>query len=81
MDTAAYFVDRIKSSSGNFAVASIPAYVRLDLGLVWKATRNLELSVWGQNLLDNAHPEFGTTQTPVITENPRTLYGQIKWRF
>ncbi len=59
----------------------IAAYVRLDLGLSWHPTRNLELGIWGQNLLDNQHPEFTSFKTPLVTEVPRSVLGKITLRF
>ncbi|MFC2140177.1 TonB-dependent receptor plug domain-containing protein [Candidatus Auribacterota bacterium] len=32
-------------------------YVRLDLGMTYRPTNNIELQIWGQNLLDSQHYE------------------------
>ena len=61
--------------------AGIPDYVRLDLGVVWHATKNLELGVWGQNLIDNRHAEFYSYKTPLITEIPRGVFASVTLRF
>lgn len=38
--------------------SGVPAYATLDARLAWKAERDIEVSLVGQNLLDSAHPEF-----------------------
>ncbi|HXI82641.1 MAG TPA: TonB-dependent receptor [Verrucomicrobiae bacterium] len=57
----------------------VPQYVALDVHLGWRATKNLELSIVGQNLLDPQHPEFGMPATR--TEVQRSVYGKITCRF
>ncbi|HEY6167339.1 MAG TPA: TonB-dependent receptor, partial [Verrucomicrobiae bacterium] len=59
----------------------VPSYVRLDLGLVWRPTKSLEVGVWGQNLLDGRHPEFPADITTLQTEVPRSVLGKMTWRF
>jgi iron complex outermembrane receptor protein len=80
LNAAAYFVDAIQTplSQGLMQHAS---YVRLDLGLAWRPHQQLELSVWGQNLMDDRHSEFSSFQTSTATEVPRGLFGKITWRF
>ena len=53
------------------------------LGLTWKPIKNLELSLWGQNLLDDKHPEYAHDQflTVGAGEIQRSFYGKITWRF
>jgi iron complex outermembrane recepter protein len=80
-NAAAYFVDEIQSVPGGTTTVTIPAYARLDLGLTWRPNSHLELSIWGQNLLDEGHPEFASYKTSNVTEIPRSIYGQITWRF
>jgi iron complex outermembrane receptor protein len=53
--------------------------VALDVHLGWRPTKNLELSIVGQNLLDPQHPEFGTPATR--TEVQRSVYGKVTCRF
>jgi iron complex outermembrane receptor protein len=40
---------------------AIPAYTTLDARFGWKLRQDLELSLTGQNLLDQNHAEFGTS--------------------
>jgi iron complex outermembrane receptor protein len=56
----------------------VPAYTELDLRLGWRATDRLELSLVGQNLLDEQHAEFWTA---VPKEVERSFYGKATWRF
>ena len=53
---------------------AVDSYFSLDVRLAWHY-RNIELSVVGQNLLDELHPEFG------VQEIPRSVYGRmtIRW--
>ncbi len=80
LNGAAYYVDHISPPVGGGQV-SIPGYVRLDVGLTWRPVKSLEIGVWGQNLSDNRHPEFGNYKTPLQTEVPRGVLGKITWRF
>jgi len=75
-----YCMNSIESPYG-LGATQIPSYVRLDLGLVWHATKNLELGIWGQNLIDDRHTEFTSYKTSQITEIPRSVMGKITWRF
>jgi iron complex outermembrane receptor protein len=56
----------------------VPSYFTFDLRAAWQF-KNLELSVVGQNLWDNQHPEFGLAATR--QEIPRSVYGKVTWRF
>jgi len=80
LNGALFYVDRVSPNSGGVRVP-ISSYVRLDIGVVWRPTHSLELGVWGQNLLDNQHAEFGSHQTSYRTEVPRSVLGKITWRF
>ncbi|MBD9358800.1 TonB-dependent receptor plug domain-containing protein [Methylomonas albis] len=61
---------------------SIPAYIALDLRLGWHPHKNLELSLSGQNLLDNQHPEFSDVlYIPVASQIQRGYLAQISWHF
>src|SRR6266516_4160343 len=51
-DVTARYVDTLPSPN-------VPSYLTFDVRLAWTPIPRLELSVVGQNLLDNQHPEFG----------------------
>jgi iron complex outermembrane receptor protein len=61
----------------------IESYMTLDARFAWKPTKNLELSIVGQNLFDNQHPEIGSEQvfSSSVTEVERSVYGKITWEF
>jgi hypothetical protein len=46
--------------------------------LGWKPRRDLELSLTGQNLFDNAHAEFGNALTR--GEFGRSVFLKLLWR-
>jgi iron complex outermembrane recepter protein len=80
LNAAAYYVDSIESPLDNDYV-KIDSYVRVDLSAVWRPMEELELSITGQNLLDNRHVEYGSFKTSRLTEIPRTVLGRVTWSF
>lgn len=69
INTALYWYDNVQSDN-------IPSYFRYDLGVTWKLKDNIELSLWGQNLTDDQHPEYGST-----AEIESGVYGKITMTF
>jgi iron complex outermembrane recepter protein len=61
-------------------VHNVSSYVTADLRLAWRPTVNLELSLVGQNLLDDRHPEQTSTIGAPTFEVPRGFYGKVTWR-
>lgn len=59
----------------------IKEFTRLDLRLGWQLSKELELSLVGQNLLDDRHGEFADGESSPYTEVPRTIYGRLQFRF
>jgi iron complex outermembrane receptor protein len=57
-------------------VPAVPRYLGLDARLAWRATEQIELSVVGQNLIDNHKLEF-----PGGTEVERSFFGKVAGRF
>jgi iron complex outermembrane receptor protein len=58
---------------------SIEGYAELDLRLAWRGWKQIELSLVGQNLLHDHHPEFGV---PLQRgEIQRGVYGKVAWGF
>lgn len=58
---------------------AMPGYTTLDARLGWWASRRLEVSVWGRNLLDRQHAEFVTTNS-LNEEVHRRVAIQATWR-
>lgn len=55
---------------------AVPGYTALDARLGWRAKRNIELSLVGQNLLDPGHPEWGPAATR--SEIERALFVRLR---
>ncbi|MDP2169896.1 MAG: TonB-dependent receptor [Rhodocyclaceae bacterium] len=71
-----------KIITGSFMTTVTPAYTSLDMRLAWKAGRDLEISLVGQNLLDSSHPEIVMAEilsAPVKIE--RGVYLKADWQF
>ncbi|MFT3847137.1 MAG: TonB-dependent receptor [Propionivibrio sp.] len=59
----------------------IPAYTELDIRLGYAASKNLDLSLVGQNLLDARHAEFSDAATTPVSYIPRGIYAKATWKF
>src|SRR3989454_2248494 len=74
-DTTLRFVDHLPS-------LGLPSYYSLDAHLGWRPVTNLELSIGGQNLLNNWHlefmPDFVNTSPTVVK---RSIFGSITVKF
>lgn len=72
-----------------FYVSSLPTlsvskYIRVDVRLGWRPTNSVDVSLVGQNVFDNQHPEFalsGPAALATSTEVPRGGYVQVTWRW
>ena len=58
---------------------AVPAYSELDGRLGWQATKTLEWSIVGQNLVHDHHAEFGAPATRKEIE--RGAYVKLAWRY
>ncbi|MGN6555466.1 MAG: TonB-dependent receptor plug domain-containing protein, partial [Verrucomicrobiota bacterium] len=75
LDGTLRYVDRLPSFQ-------IDSYVTLDVRLGWRPTKNLELALVGQDLLEPRHAEFHpTTIQTQATQVPRSFYGKLTWHF
>ena len=74
-------VEARQSSPGGFVPYDIDAYLTIDIRLAWQVTPNLELIAVGQNLLDPGHIEFIQEAFIEPTEVPRSIYGQVRYKF
>ncbi|TKB60996.1 MAG: TonB-dependent receptor [Nitrospira sp.] len=75
LDLWGRYVDRL-------TVAQAPSYFTLDARIGWRPTKQLELSLVGQNLLDSHRPEFRELLlSSAPTEIQRSVYGKVTWRF
>jgi len=69
--------------TGGPAVGIVPAYFELDSRLAWRPVPRLQLSLVGQNLLHDHHPEYGypSPTPPMRDEIVRSVYGKISWGY
>jgi iron complex outermembrane receptor protein len=58
----------------------VPSYFEADARLGWRVTDAFEVSVVGQNLLHDHHPEYGFPD-PSRVEIERSVYGKVTWRY
>jgi len=58
----------------------VDSYIELNMRLAWRPTDTLELSLAGQNLLDDRHLEF-IPSAPSAREIERGFYGKIAWQY
>jgi iron complex outermembrane recepter protein len=79
LDAGLRWMDTLHNNNGA-TPGSVPSYFELDTRLAWHPTRNLELSIVGQNLLHDHHPEYGFP-TPGREEIARNVYGKVTCRF
>jgi len=73
------WVDTLQTNSGQLP-GSVPAYFELESRLAWHASDRLELSLVGQNLLHNHHPEYAFPDAS-RPEIQRSVYGKFAWRY
>jgi iron complex outermembrane receptor protein len=78
-DTGGRFIDSLTINNGP-TPATVPGYFELDARLAWHPTKNLEISVVGQNLLHDQHAEYGFPG-PTQVQIERSVYGKITWHF
>ncbi len=75
LDATVRYVDELPAQG-------IKSYLTMDLRLAWRPVPNVELSLAGQNLLDNQRPEFYPTLiVSQQTEVARALIGKFTWKF
>ncbi len=57
--------------------ATVSNYVEAGIRLAWQPTKRVEISVVGQNLLNNRHTEYVISKPNPPTEIERSIYGKI----
>ena len=75
-DQSLYYVDALNSQQ-------VRSYFRLDLRLGWRPTKDIEISIVGQNLLDNQHQEWGDDRIQTNDRNliERSVFGKLVFKF
>jgi iron complex outermembrane receptor protein len=79
LDAMLRWVDTLHNNSGA-TVGTVPSYFELNLRIGWRPTRNLELSLVGENLLHDHHPEYGFPG-PTREEIARSVYAKVAWKY
>jgi iron complex outermembrane receptor protein len=79
LDLGLRWVDTLLINNGP-TVGTVPSYFELDARLAWHPTKQLELSIVGQNLLHSEHAEYGFP-SPTQEEIARNIFGKIRWTF
>lgn len=77
LDAWLRYADRIAS-------LDVPSYTTIDLQLSWKPLPGVELSVVGQNLLQDEHQELyqvSVLGVGTASQVPRGVYGKVVWKF
>jgi iron complex outermembrane receptor protein len=83
LDAALRWVDTLTINSGPTGgpvAGTVPSYCELDLRLAWRPTKDLTVSLVGQNLLHTRHLEYGYP-SPATEEIARTVYGKVVWSY
>jgi len=74
-NASAYFVNRLPAQS-------IPSYTRVDTGVTWRLGESFTLSVTGQNLTKDLHPEYsGPNSTVQAGLMRRAANAKLSWSF
>jgi iron complex outermembrane recepter protein len=74
-NASAYFVNRLPAQL-------IPSYTRFDTSLNWRLGESVSLSLVGQNLIKDLHPEYsGPNSTVQSGQMRRAAYAKITWSF
>lgn len=79
LDIGLRWVDVLHNNNGP-TPGRVPAYTEADIRLGWQAYPGIELSLAGQNLLHDRHPEYGFPGA-MREEVERSVYGKIVWSF
>lgn len=82
LDANGRWIDAAPFNNGP-SQGSVPAYFELDLSLGWHVTKNIELSITGQNLLHDQIAEAGyPNNSPQNQEEiVRSVFGKVTWQF
>jgi iron complex outermembrane receptor protein len=82
LDATLYLYGNVVSAGTGFALAgTIPSFERLDLRLGWRPTERVEVSLVGQNLTDDRHPEYFSEIGFAATQIQRAVYGKINFTY
>jgi len=78
-DAGLRWIATVHNNNGATA-GTIPSYFEADARLGWHATKDLEFSLVGENLLHEQHAESGFAG-PSQEQVTRSVYGKVTWHF
>jgi iron complex outermembrane recepter protein len=79
LDAHLRWVDDLELNNSG-SVATVPGYADLTVRIGIHLADHWELSVVGQNLLDNQHPEYGLPGMNRV-EIKRSIFAKVGWRY
>jgi iron complex outermembrane recepter protein len=79
LDIGVRWVDTLHNNNGP-TPGTVPSYFEADARLGWRLSDRIELSLVGQNLLHDQHPEYGYP-SPTRPEIERGVYGKIRMSY
>ncbi len=80
-DNILYYVDNLPTAGARYNATGLPSYFRFDTRFGYLPTRNLDLSIGIQNLLDQRHREFKAALYNNQTEVGRAFYAKLVWQY
>jgi iron complex outermembrane receptor protein len=78
LDAQLRYQSRIRTQPVTLTGEGVDAYTELDVRLGWQASDEWMVSLMGQNLLHDEHPEFGPIDSRGNLE--RAAYLKVEWR-
>ena len=78
LDSELRWVDTLHTNNGP-TPGTVPAYFELNSRIAWQASRQIELSIVGENLLHSSHAEYGFPG-PTRIQIDRSVYAKLVWR-
>ena len=83
LDATLRYVDDLPSVADAVVPLKVDQYTVLDLAVSWRPSASLEISLVGQNLLQDHHLEqdFALSSSGLPTEVERQMYGKASWKF
>lgn len=73
-DMIAYYTDELSDFG-------IDDYVRLDARIGWNPIKDMNISITGQNLLDDTHQEFAGVGLSAATQVERSVHATVTFKF
>ena len=82
-DTNLYYVSNLYyfPDPNSNTKSKIDGYTRLDTQVRWSVMKDVDLSLIGQNLLDDKHQEFNEVTYSTPSEIPRAVLGRVSVKF